>query len=522
MRKIRLNVMKNGLLTMNDTWTLKLMEEPKLAFGYGQTMVYPKDGSMLFGPLADARSPYEIRVGVIGTKMGHQRYRRWVKKINGYIPAEKSYVVHHSAYPGFETIFGCKWQESPICEIEIAEKSIKENLYLDNRYEAIFNTVGLYESEIKRYLREEEAHVDVWFVVIPEEIYKLGRPKSILPIDLKVESSYPISQKMARVLQIQPSLFSQDNEAAQLYKFHINFHNQLKARLLDVKAVLQVVRETSLTPEDFEINGRPLRRVQDLATLAWNLTTTTFFKASGRPWKLANVRDGVCYVGIVFKQDMTPFPSGNACCGAQMFLDSGDGLVFKGAVGPWYSKETKEYHLSREKASDLMRLVVNAYIRENAVPPKELFIHGRTRFNVEEWNGFTGVVPSETNLVGVRIKDESMMKLYGPGKESVLRGIALKQSRKKGYLWTRGYIPRLQTYPGRGVPNALSIEICQGDADLGQVMQDIMGLTKVNFNSCIYADGYPVTLRFADRVGEILTAMPLSQDFPPLPFKHYI
>jgi hypothetical protein len=26
----------------------------------------------------------------------------------------------------------------------------------------------------------------------------------------------------------------------------------------------------------------------------------------------------------------------NACCGAQMFLGSGEGVVFKGAVGPWY------------------------------------------------------------------------------------------------------------------------------------------------------------------------------------------
>ena len=31
-----------------------------------------------------------------------------------------------------------------------------------------------------------------------------------------------------------------------------------------------------------------------------------------------------------------------------------------------------------------------------------------------------------------------------------------------------------------------------------------------------------VTLRFADSVGEILTAGPTDSDQPPLPFKHYI
>lgn len=83
-------------------------------------------------------------------------------------------------------------------------------------------------------------------------------------------------------------------------------------------------------------------------------------------------------------------------------------------------------------------------------------------------------------------------------------------------------MPRLQTYQGREVPKPLSIEICHGNANLKQVMIDIMGLTKVNFNRCDFADGVPVTLRFADQVGEILTATPITHDLPPLPFKHYI
>lgn len=93
---------------------------------------------------------------------------------------------------------------------------------------------------------------------------------------------------------------------------------------------------------------------------------------------------------------------------------------------------------------------------------------------------------------------------------------------RKGYLWTRGFVPRLQTYQGREVPRPLSIEICHGQADLMQVMKDVLGLTKVNFNRCDFADGEPVTLRFADMVGEILTATPIAHDLPPLPFKHYI
>jgi hypothetical protein len=49
------------------------------------------------------------------------------------------------------------------------------------------------------------------------------------------------------------------------------------------------------------------------------------------------------------------------------------------------------------------------------------------------------------------------------------------------------------------------------------VFDDIMGLTKLNFNSCHFADRLPVTIRFANAIGDILTAA--RQDaIPPLPF----
>ena len=64
------------------------------------------------------------------------------------------------------------------------------------------------------------------------------------------------------------------------------------------------------------------------------------------------------------------------------------------------------------------------------------------------------------------------------------------------------------------------------------VLAQVLALTKLNFklmpvilnvqsdNACIYGDGEPVTLKFADAVGEILTAGPVSG--APLPFRLYI
>jgi hypothetical protein len=48
-----------------------------------------------------------------------------------------------------------------------------------------------------------------------------------------------------------------------------------------------------------------------------------------------------------------------------------------------------------------------------------------------------------------------------------------------------------------------------------------MALTKVNFNGCSFSDGLPVTLKFANAIGEILTAAP-ELEVAPQPFKYYI
>jgi len=501
---------------------LSILDEPFLTFGYNQKMQDPKDGLFLFGPINDFKKPTQMRIGLVGTEEGILRYKRWIRQIVGYIPASDSNPKHHKAFPGFQSTFGAVWPLDPICELKVSSEDIYASLRLKDRHQAIFKTVGLFENVIRTYFREEDALINLWFVVIPEDVHKLGRPKSIVPKDESLSSSSHMTPRIGRKLLTQPSLFEEDNASAQIYRYELNFHHQLKARLLDIGAVIQIVRETSLTPEDFTVHGRPLRRLQDPASIAWNLCTTAYFKAGGRPWKLADVREGVCYIGLVFKIDSTNPVGGNACCGAQMFLDSGDGLVFKGAVGPWYSSTNKEFHIPYEKAKELITMVVETYVREHKSPPKELFIHGKTRFNDEEWKGFRDAVTQETNLVGVRIKDATDLKLYSPANMPVLRGTAYNINSSRGYLWTKGFIPQLKTYPGREIPNPLDIQIIRGEANLSLVMQDILGLTKVNFNACIFADGYPVTLRFANAVGEILTAAPISSDLPPLPFRHYI
>ncbi len=206
-----------------------------------------------------------------------------------------------------------------------------------------------------------------------------------------------------------------------------------------------------------------------------------------------------------------------------MFLDSGDGIVFKGAVGPWYNDKIGEFHLKKQQATQLIKVVLDTYIAKEGVPPKELFIHAKTKFNDEEWDGFRDAIDAETNLVGITIKNNVPLKIYrAESTFPMLRGLAYIQNEQSAFLWTKGYVPRLQTSLAMEVPNPLFIQITKGTSDINTVLKDILALTKLNYNACVYGDGEPVTLRFADAIGEILTAAPIGNQTPPLAFKYYI
>ena len=159
-------------------------------------------------------------------------------------------------------------------------------------------------------------------------------------------------------------------------------------------------------------------------------------------------------------------------------------MVFRGANGPWKTGKN-EFHLKLEPAKKLIGQVLETYRDKHGGPPKELFIHGRTTFNDEEWEAFKSVVPKETTLVGVRIKTTfGETKLFRNGDYPVLRGTAIILDSQNAYFWTTGYVPQLDTYVGPETPNPLFISVLRasnGMPPIEDVLGDIMGLTKINY-----------------------------------------
>lgn len=491
---------------------------------------YPRDGLYLFGPCDSKQRPTETRYGVIGTHEGIERFDRFSAKMRGFIPIpvpgprSRTVEPQHVPFPGFQEAFNSEWPEKPVAVInDIGPQEIEETIRIQNRHEAIHGCVDLFVSRLVREENRLESPPSFWFVIIPEIIYDLGRPQSRVPRADAVTGNVTISKRKAEELKVSPSLFVEEHQGADVYEYATHFRRQLKARLLKHKIVTQIVRETTLAPEDFKkANGMPLRRLEDPATIAWKLGTGAYYKGGGRPWQLAHVRPGVCYVGLVYKRTELTADVRHACCAAQMFLSNGEGVVFRGAPGTWFNPETKQFHLDEAAAKGLVELVIEEYRRQHDSPPKELFIHASSNFGDAEWTGFEKGAGTATKVLGIQISDAfEDLKLYRMGKYPTIRGTALPLGDRSAYLWTSGFVPRLNTYMGPETPNPIRVRVQRGECDLRIVLSDVLGLTKINFNSCLFNDRLPVTIRFANEVGDVLIAAPMGGE-PRLPFKFYI
>lgn len=508
------------------------VEEPELLFRFGQKAAYPRDGLFLFGPVDASDHPRAVNYGVIGTAQSASCFAQWAADISGFIDVpprgrlSKEREPHHVPFPGMNEAFHAAWTSTPARLVANVDRdALLRTLRIANRHEAVKAAVDVFVNALVAEHNRLEDPPAFWFVALPEFVYELGRPKSTVAVADRIPGRVALREKEAAELDVQPTLFGEDERDAEVYKYGKNFRRQLKARLLEHRIVTQLVRETTLAPHRFlRADGKtPIRRLEDKATVAWKLGVGSYYKSGGRPWQLADVRPGVCYVGLVYKQLQKADDLRHACCAAQMFLSDGEGIVFRGALGPWYQPDRDQFHLDSAAAASLVDTVLKEYRNgHGGEDPAELFIHAKSSFSDDEWAGFTEACTAKTNVVGVQIADGwDQLKLFRPGAYPVLRGTALPTSELSAFLFTSGYVPRLDTYMGPDTPNPLVVSVRRGKAELRTVLSDVMALTKINFNTCLYNDRKPVTIRFADAIGDVIAAAPVTSA-PRLPFKFYI
>lgn len=492
-----------------------VLHEPELEFRFGQKTQDPHAGLALFGPYSTdlGSHPKSIVYGVVGAPNGVDAFLRWSRYLQNSIveplgpkrrmgrmiqPDDRKLYLLWPPFPGYEGAFASQWPGLGWRYEMDRDHLVKLASQKDPNTRA-YDVVSAYCEALNRAKQRDE-NFHVMICVIPDEVYENCRPLSKLR-----------GANRSKTVEKAPN--------PEALKLSVDFRRQLKARSMEFSIPVQIVRESTLRiGPPAKGNWRNLTPESDRA---WNMGSTLLYKAGGKPWRLSTARKGVCYIGLAFRRTGIG-ESRTACCAAQMFLDTGDGIVFKGEFGPWYSPEEKECHLDRSNAKNLLSGALKTYAEQGGEELSEIFLHSRSTINADEFSGYRDACPPGVKIIGVRVRtDFKGVKMFRAGEWPVMRGTFWRLNDRSGYLWASGFKPSLLTYDGWEVPTPLRIDIEHGDADLDQVARDILGLTKLNYNTCKLGDALPVTVVFSDAVGEILIANPGVTAISPN-FKYYI
>jgi len=505
-------------------------DEPLLSFGGGQTAEDPRDGLALFGP-SERRARVADHV-VIGTPRGVDLWHQWARALNG--PAACVEVARQRPwppYPGFDVAFGSPWPD-PVKSYSIDSDALDIAARKSDRYERAYSVANLFLQPVAQISRLD-SKPGLVICIVPDTVHDNCKPQSTVDAEERSDEQKSAEQKSFLKSALKDRATGQtrmfDDEQSDLgaqnleqYGLSPDFRRQLKARMMPSELPVQIIRESTLDITEKVRNGE--KGTNPLSDRLWNFGTAVYYKLGAKPWKTPWARDGVCYVGLAYRK---ADKRRTACCAAQMFLDSGDGIVFVGEFGPWYSEETKEFHLPGKDAEKLLRGTLDTYRKQDGRPLREVFLHARSGINPEEYEAFRRACPDDVNLVAIRVRqDRSGPRLFRyddhpnvarRGMHPVLRGIFWQRTKRHGFLFTTGFKPRIGTYDGWEIPVPLSITVQHGDADLVQVAKDIYGLTKLNYNACRLGESQPITVKYSDRLGEVLLANP---ELPPSAWRH--
>ena len=284
----------------------------------------------------------------------------------------------------------------------------------------------------------------------------------------------------------------------------IELYALIKLECMKYNIPIQIIRSSTFEPFDAK---NPKR--EDDATLLWNLITALFYKANNIPWTVKDIMDDTCYVGITFFRDRND-PSNIKTSLAQIFSLNAEGYVIKG--NHVTVDNQNDPHLSNQDAVALAKKAIDVYKRNNdGVIPKRIVIHKSSRFNEEERKGLLegiGKVPKKDLLAfGTR-----NIKLIRWGRHPPVRGTIVKLPDNSMLLYTYGYIPYFEVYPGPRVPSPLEILEHFGDSTMDTLGKEILALTKLNWNNAKFCIKAPITIAFARKIGSILKEIPSDMD----------
>ncbi|MEG4812082.1 hypothetical protein QUA82_31210 [Microcoleus sp. F8-D3] len=475
---------------------LNYIKEPLLEFGQ-DLHICPRAGITNYD-VYDTKLKIRrerVLVGAVGTSDTLSKLYAWLEKCSQPIPAKPDSRQPNLFVPfcGFKSDGGFK--ALLVIDEEITRvlnnSDINAIVQIKDWNERVYAAVELYYRQAK-FLAQNRV-IDVITCVIPTRLYDKIYKQEITPVEETLENE----------------------EDGKYDVLEVNFRRALKAKAMSLGKPLQIIRETSL--------GSNVKGQQDDATKAWNFCTALYYKTNRTvPWKLVtNInRPSVCFVGIGFYRSRDRKVLNTSL--AQIFDELGNNVILRGTPVN-IDKSDRIPHLNAAQAYQLLKRALTEYETALDTSPARLVLHKSSNYSDEELDGFESAAKEMRirKVDFVTILDSDLRILRGNEYPSY-RGIHIELNEENHLLYTRGSVEHYRTYTGKYIPQPLEIRVVKSDESPGVICQEILGLTKMNWNNTQFDGKYPITLACARKVGQVMKYLGADDDEPQISYSFYM
>lgn len=489
------------------------MRPPILEFGGSGEFSDPRDGLAAGGPydlrFGAARSEH-VCVGVVGPAEMVDVARAWFVRIQNEL-ADPPSVQAYPLFPGFQQVFRSKLNVADHWTVTLSERELTAALDNPNPSKRFDLVLGVYEAAVRQLSRLEATRPDVVVCCLPDDI--LLRCRNVTKILTKEEKKEAEALKKRKAIG-QYDLFDAvaiDEPQAEDLLFR-DFRRALKARAMKAMMPIQIATSRLLLDS---------KATQGVSTRAWNSSVGLYYKAGGIPWRLKNEGPETCFVGISFNHIRTTERHLVKSSIAQAFSSQGEGFALQGGDVEWSEEQGRTVHLTEDQAFELGCSILTEYKERAGGVPLRVVMHKSSNFSEAESDGFRAALDDVPLVELINIVPTSF-RLVRFGAYPPNRGTLCTLNESATYLFTTGYMPELNTYPGPHIPSPIEVRSDQ-PIDLERAARDILGLARMNWNTASITGGQPVTLRFARQVGGIMAEFnQTTQDRPLSSFRFYM
>jgi hypothetical protein len=474
--------------------SIQELAPPRLQFGGASAHSDPKAGLVAAGPFdlrfGSARKE-RVHVGLVGPAGQLDAARRWLTRCAEEIPVLGDPNPLRKPFPGFVEAFHKTLVQPETSAIGFSEDEVAHALEGD-AYTAFQRVLDMYAEAHARLASRDLNRPDVVLVCIPGEVLE-----KVSTVERKAtETERRRARELERIRRSnQLDLFDMLDEVEETPEDFLkrDLRLALKARALRNRLPIQLVTEALLSDT---------ARNQDPATRAWNFSVGLYYKAGGVPWRLPPSGPDTCFVGISFHHLRTTQRALVRSSLAQAFSSDGEGFAIRGDGVPIEPGQGRKVHLSEQQAFRLTRKLLAEYELRTGGTPLRVVLHKTSFFDAAELAGFAAAL-KEIPIVSMVTLVPSMFRLLRYGSYPPKVGTVCTVSQDRSFLFTSGFMPELGTYPGPHVPQPFEVR-CIGPEGAISAAQDVLNLTRMNWNTADIRGKWPVSLSFARRVGGIL------------------